>query len=647
MSLRSKILYILFVVVALYAAVDNGTLRLFASRFFESWELREAEDNVASVVRALDDELDSIGARGRIWASWSELRDFVDGEDEGFAARNLGASALDNTGVDVFYVLDETGSVRWSLARDPESGEEISLRSELPAEALSPNHPLRLIRSGEEATAGVMMTSRAPLLVVSTPIPDAAGEAFEKDDGSRFRELRVGCVIFGKFLDENLRQSIGERSNIAIDVLRADDVAGDEDVADLVSTLTATEESIVSYVDDDGKLRLYASKNDIRTLEPLLVEATAEREIVALGSRAVDYALLSTFASALLILFVLLRLLHRIVLAPLGMLTSKAVEIGKTDDTTIRVGLVRDDEIGLLSTEFDRMLDELAHSRDQVVKTARKAGMSEIATGVLHNVGNVLNSVNVSANLVTKNAEKLSVKDLEMMVSVLKEHDDDLAKFVTEDPRGKHVLPFLYEITTALAEQRGDILGELENLCGGIDHISDLVRSQQTYAGTKGVFELASLETELEAAIHICTQALGRMAGVEIAREFDEIPSVDVDKHKLMEILVNLIQNAHQALDGSGQAEKKLTLRVLQTADNTARIEVEDNGVGISEENLVRVFNHGFTTKQNGHGFGLHVSANAATEMNASLQVRSPGPGKGTTFFLDIPIRRQERANAA
>ena len=175
------------------------------------------------------------------------------------------------------------------------------------------------------------------------------------------------------------------------------------------------------------------------------------------------------------------------------------------------------------------------------------------------------------------------------------------------------------------------------------------MRAQQSFAGTKGVFEKADLSEQLEAALSICRQGL---SGVELVREFAELPDVRVDKHKLMEILVNLIQNAGQALaERAGGGPARLTLRIGSAeGGRLARIEVRDNGVGIPPENLTRIFNHGFTTKKNGHGFGLHVSANAATEMGARLHAASDGPGQGAAFFLDIPMQDtsvQEPALAA
>src|SRR5262245_44766229 len=154
----------------------------------------------------------------------------------------------------------------------------------------------------------------------------------------------------------------------------------------------------------------------------------------------------------------------------------------------------RKDEIGQLAGEFDRMLEKLARSREQVIETARLAGMSEIATGVLHNVGNVLNSVNVAANLASTRAQELSTGDLEMLVKVLEQHQTDLSAFVGRDPRGKHLVPFLSELTRALGTQKTSLQDELRSLNQGIEHIAELVRAQQSYAGQKGVFERTSLE---------------------------------------------------------------------------------------------------------------------------------------------------------
>ena len=479
-----------------------------------------------------------------------------------------------------------------------------------------------------------MSTARGPLLVAAVAVG-----GLERRPDRHFRSARVGSVVLGRFLatDELGNELAGQDVQ-----LRVHDLEGARSTLEdpgVVDELTGGLADRVSRVDSRGRLQVFRQVPDLRTGDPLVLEASLDREVHRFYRQNMDHALVSALAGACLLLFVLLRLLRRIVIHPLTALTQKAVEIGRRDDTTIRVDMHRDDEIGQLAGEFDSMLEKLARSRAQVVKSARLAGMSEIATGVLHNVGNVLNSVNVSASLVSRKVEQLSTDDLERMVELLRPHADDFGTFVIEDPRGKHLLPFLFEVTEALVRTRRELCAEAEQLGRGIEHIAELVRSQQDFAGSRGVFEMSSLEAEIDSSLAILEQALGK-SGVSIIRDFEELPSLPVDRHKLMEILVNLLQNARQALEEKGGEDMRITLR-LKRAGDRVRLEVEDNGVGISRDDLARVFQHGFTTKDNGHGFGLHVSANAATEMRGSLTVASRGLGCGATFVLELPLEKE------
>ncbi|NOT31841.1 MAG: HAMP domain-containing protein [Planctomycetes bacterium] len=641
MSLRSKIVLILVTVVVAYAALDNGLLRAFAGHAFGRWEREDAAQDLARVQRRIDAELQDLLGKARLYAGMEAMSRFVGGAAPAFADEDLGPEAMERAGVDLFYVCDERGTVLWGNVLDPSTRESVRLR-EFPREALSLNHEALLFRAQAGHVAGVMMTHLHPLLLATVPVRGPEG-ALLSAEVSGFERPAHGAIVLGRFLGPELKQRIvdGELALVSdkthaaprrIELL-------DPGAPDLPAELLRTEAGQVYRAGEDGLLHAYDRLSSLRTGEKLVLHVALERTIEAHKRMSVNYALLSTLIGGLLILLVLVRLLQRIVVAPLTTLTAKATEIGRRDDTSIRVGMPRTDEIGQLAGEFDRMLEKLAKSRAQVIETARLAGMSEIATGVLHNVGNVLNSVNVAANLATKKTEDLSLCDLEMLVGVLQSHERDLSAFVGQDPRGKHLVPFLSELAGALGTQRKSIQDELRALNQGIEHIAELVRAQQSFAGTKGVFENSVLAEEFEGALSICRQGLMTCGEIEIVREFAELPPVRVDKHKLMEILVNLIQNAGQALAERGGSERRLTLRLARAGERTARLEVRDNGAGIPAENLTRIFNHGFTTKKNGHGFGLHVSANAATEMGAKLHAASDGPGRGAAFFLDIPMQ--------
>ncbi|MBI3418232.1 MAG: PAS domain S-box protein [Verrucomicrobia bacterium] len=295
-------------------------------------------------------------------------------------------------------------------------------------------------------------------------------------------------------------------------------------------------------------------------------------------------------------------------------------------------------------TERKRVEAEAAKMNLQLIDTSRKAGMAEVATGVLHNVGNVLNSVNVSATLVAEKVKKSRCTSLARVVTMLREHETDLGAFITTDPKGKQVPAFLATLAEYLGNEQTTLLKELANLQKYIEHIKDVVDMQQSYATVSGVTETVNIAELLEDTLRMNASSLMRH-DIQVVREFAEVPPLTVDKHKVLQILVNLVRNAKQACDESGREEKILTLRVAGTGEHV-RISVSDNGVGIPPENLTRVFNHGFTTKKDGHGFGLHSGANAAKEMGGSLSVVSEGSGRGATFTVELPLQTQKKLAA-
>ena len=286
-------------------------------------------------------------------------------------------------------------------------------------------------------------------------------------------------------------------------------------------------------------------------------------------------------------------------------------------------------------TERRRAQAELENLQRQLVDASREAGMAEIATSVLHNVGNVLNSINVSTGLVVASVKKSRAPSLARVVILLQEHAQDLGAFITQDSRGKHVPAHLAQLAEHLQAEQEANVRELELLRRNVDHVKEIVALQQNYASFGGVKEMNNVVDLVEDSLRINEGALSRHE-VEVVREFGSVPTLNVEKHKILQILVNLLRNAKYACHDSGRADKRLTVRVAN-GEGRIRISVIDNGVGIPPENLTRIFNHGFTTRKDGHGFGLHSGALAAQEMGGSLTVHSDGPGQGAAFTLELP----------
>ncbi|XXE66866.1 GHKL domain-containing protein [Pseudomonas sp. R1-7] len=279
---------------------------------------------------------------------------------------------------------------------------------------------------------------------------------------------------------------------------------------------------------------------------------------------------------------------------------------------------------------------ELKAAERELVDAARMAGMAEIATNVLHNVGNVLNSVNISADLVTRKLKNSKTQGLGKAVKMMNEHAMDLGQFITEDEKGKLLPRYFNELVDSVAAEQALLIEELAQLTKSIDHIKEIVTTQQTYAGAARLIEPLNVADLFEDALRMNSGSLSRHH-VTVIKNYQDTPVILGDKHRLLLILINLISNAKFAMSNV-EHPREMILGIRIVDQTTLSISVQDRGEGISRENQARIFNHGFTTRKDGHGFGLHSCALAAVEMNGHLQAHSDGPGQGALFTLEIPL---------
>jgi signal transduction histidine kinase len=279
---------------------------------------------------------------------------------------------------------------------------------------------------------------------------------------------------------------------------------------------------------------------------------------------------------------------------------------------------------------------DLTSAHQQLLIATRHAGMAEVATNVLHNVGNVLNSVNVSAEGIGAKVRQLRVANLKNVAGMIREHSHDLGNFLTTDPRGRELPDYLVKLADNLAEPQYTILEEVASLRKNLEHIKEIVAMQQSYSRRSSVREKCTAMELAEDAIRINSAAMNRHQ-VRVIREYRPMPPLMLDRHEVLQILVNLLSNAKYAMRPE-EPDKRVVVRVGAGENNRLRIEVADNGVGIPADNLTRIFQHGFTTKKDGHGFGLHSSALAAHALGGSLLATSDGPGHGAVFTLELPM---------
>ncbi len=296
--------------------------------------------------------------------------------------------------------------------------------------------------------------------------------------------------------------------------------------------------------------------------------------------------------------------------------------------------------VGRDVTERRQAEAEKQELQRQLIDASRQAGMAEIATGVLHNVGNVLNSVNVSVGLVSQRVREMRLPSFAKLLDLIRSQKDQFGSFVSNDPRGKCLPDFLEQLYKCFDDDQKLISNELTQLVSGIDHIKEVVRMQQSCAsGPSTVLMPIDPTSIMEDAIKVNMVSMEKHR-VHLKREYEPcLPVLPLDKHKVLQILINLIANAKGATCDPSVADRHITVSVGRIGDGkTLEFRVSDNGVGIEPANFPKLFRHGFTTREDGHGFGLHSSANAATEMRGSLRGESDGPGTGATFILTLPV---------
>ncbi|EPX64955.1 sensor histidine kinase [Cystobacter fuscus DSM 2262] len=391
-------------------------------------------------------------------------------------------------------------------------------------------------------------------------------------------------------------------------------------------------------------------------LATVLPESMVSRPAFA----AARYILLLGILSLLVELVIMSRVLQQQVSHPLKKLLQATDKVA-VGDFQVALDTARQDELGQLAHAFQRMADQVQHREEALrqgnegleqrveertralndvharwMQTARRTGMAEIATNVLHNVGNVLNSVYTSVQLARDRTAGMRLEHVGRVTRMLEEHQSDLATFLTGDARGRHLMPFLDKLGENLREDRAEIVSLLDDVGRYTEHIGDIVKVQQNYARMPRLHEPVDLALLVEDALRINSAELTRHQ-VKVARNLASLPPVLTDKHKTLMILVNLVSNARYALDTVAPGERRLTVTLERASTDRVRIGIHDNGMGIAPEMRPRVFQPGVTTHEDRHGFGLHASALAAQELGGSLTVHSEGTGHGATFILELP----------
>ncbi|MBA2657965.1 MAG: HAMP domain-containing histidine kinase, partial [Tatlockia sp.] len=382
----------------------------------------------------------------------------------------------------------------------------------------------------------------------------------------------------------------------------------------------------------------------IRTLllhESTILEEEKEKTIES----AVALRNLTLFMNGLIILITigLSIFLMRIISKPIIKLSDFAANINYENLHPL-LPILTNDEIGQLQKHLNMMLINLDKAKRNLIETSRSAGIAEIATSVLHNVGNVLNSINTSVTILSENCKKTHLNQLPKLLAILENNKNCLDHYINQDERGKLFIPYFGKLIEQLKSENIKIKEELNYLNKNLIHVNQIIAMQQDVAGNQyfDMNEPIQLEAILEDILLLFANTI-RKLNISIERQYTPMRAFLTIKSKVQQIIINLIKNAIDALAMGNQEEKNLIIKLEVNSEQRVLINIIDNGIGIVKKDFDKIFSFGFTTKKEGHGYGLHNCAFLAKELGGELQVQSEGLYKGSVFTLNLPATRGKR----
>jgi sensor domain CHASE-containing protein len=619
MSLRTKVVSLLLVLFLGYAGLHYAVQELVIYPGFVELEHEETVKNVERALLALQRELDALVPSARDWASWDETYQFL--ADRGFEYRdaNLGEHTLLGLGLDAMAIFDLDGRIVWGLIRQPAAeGDNASARM-VALEQSAERVLLQPFASGQPR-AGIVLSQDEPLMVVALPVLTSGGEGPAR-----------GSLLMARALDAD---AIGRlASQVRVDLRISLAPSGAEGGAPNPKP-TRLHSSAPRVLGEHSSAIGEATVMDIHG-RPALLIAVKPPPIAARGREALWFATTSTALAGALVLLFLLVTMRRTLLDPVSELTAQALLVGSRQDFSVRLGSKRRDELGLLSREFDRMVEQLAQAREQLAAQSYKSGVAEMASGVLHNIGNALTPVGVKLSNLRQALAGAPLEEVGLAAVELAEGHLDAERRADMDA-------FLALAGTELAELVRRAARDLDGVQANVDHIQRILADQHRFSRAERVIESVALAPMINEAVALLPEWLRSACHVEIAAELTKVAPIRAPRVALQQVVGNLLINAAEAVAAIPNRASSGVVRVSceeEVIEGVPMVHLRftDNGVGIAQEDLSRIFARAYSTKSRGSGMGLHWSANTIQILGGRLFAESDGPGRGTCLHLLLP----------
>jgi sensor domain CHASE-containing protein len=615
-KIRAKVTALLTAIFAILGIAALLVAKYVVMPSFAELERADARTAMRRVNYAFEVAIDRLAVSAVDWGNWSDTYQFAVDHNPDYVAANLTKIGLRQIGVNVFLVVDVNGNVVQASQIDLESerplGLDLAERKALPAD-----FPWRANFREGRAAKGLLRTNLGTLMLAGSPVLDGTGHGPAR-----------GMVILGRLLSASVVSSIGAQAQAELTLLAPSrEHAGDQ------------------LVEGEAATRVYRSFADIYGRPIMTLRVDLPREVTRRGYAAAYYAGAYLAGAALIVLILLVAALHRLILAPLAVVTRHAVAVGNAQDLTTRLDLPARDEIGVLAREFDRMVTRVAESRTQLVDQSYQAGLAELAKGVLHNLGNAMTPIGVRLASVSDRLRLTPADDAVEAVAELRrgtadaERRADLEEFVRLACR---------ELAGTVKSAREDLAVMMRQTTVVQTALSEQMRT----ARNEHVIEAVRLADLVAQSLEIVPDACRQRLAIDADETLRRVGVVRVARTVLRLVLQNLIINAADAVRDAGRERGRLHVSaeiVSEAGRRQLHLRCQDDGIGIPAENLERVFEKGFSTKsrETNQGIGLHWCANAINALGGRIWAASEGPGHGAALHLVVPLAPAETAALA
>ena len=620
LKLSTKVVIALYAVFAVYGLIYYTIQRQVIQPSFESLEADSARTDMERVTRALDRELTQLMTFSADWGNWIDTYQFMADRNQDFIRINMNPSFLNSSDIELVALLDGSGRYAWRQGYDADRHESLHYDF-LDDDALRPDHPfLQSIAQGTR-NQGIILTEHGPMLLTLSPILDGNGNGPHR-----------GAVLMGRLLAGRRIAQLAEQAQVqlTLKVLRTPAPHGATSPDGPITTTMVRRE----YTNE-----VYRPVADIYGRHALRLRIDVPRSITARGLAATRFALWSLLFVGVLVILVLILTMRHMILGPVSRMTRHAVRIAEHDDLTMRLALDRRDELGVLAREFDKMVDKLLDARRRLVDHSFEAGAAQLASGVLHNVGNAMTPLSVTVASLQKRLREAPADDLNLAlteldrVGVPAERRADLEEFLRLTGR---------ELAIAVAQARD----ETDTVARQAEMIQQVLAQQLRSSHAAPLLETVRLPDVIDRAVEMVPIGLRSFLTIHVEPAVQSLKSLHIARTTLQQVFQNLIQNAAESMRDAGRTRGNLRISgciLPGSGGDLLQLRFADDGPGVAHEHLPRIFERGYTTKSrdSNSGIGLHWCANALHALGGGLKAENNPSAQGACFLVTFPIPEQ------